>query len=296
VTRGPTLPADDTLDLVDSNPVVFCDLLPRHPVARQGADATVLGSGYLAGLMPDCRPSPYLLLIGRCFDLRCTCRHLRLDCEDTRLAPRLLLSRRCGVRSGYWRVPTYGLLPRLKEVFRVLASSVDPLTIITSVRRLPLDWQELPQRKLLTGKRDMRIGREMRKGVQNSLLWERFRAEQIAAFGRIDVLHNNVGTVEVSGAVVTSEESWDRVNDVNLKSMFLTCKHVLPHMERQGKGAIANIASVSGIRWLGVPYISYAATKAAVIQFTRVIPSQYARSGIRATRGTSRTRLCSLRR
>ena len=296
MTRGPTLPADDTLDLVDSNPVVFCDLLPRHPVARQGADATVLGSGYLAGLMPDCRPSPYLLLIGRCFDFRCTCRHLRLDCEDTRLAPRLLLSRRCGVRSGYWRVPTYGLLPRLKEVFRVLASSVDPLTIITSVRRLPLDWQELPQRKLLTGKRDMRIGREMRKGVQNSLLWERFRAEQIAAFGRIDVLHNNVGTVEVSGAVVTSEESWDRVNDVNLKSMFLTCKHVLPHMERQGKGAIANIASVSGIRWLGVPYISYAATKAAVIQFTRVIPPQYARSGIRAARGTSRTRLCSLRR
>ena len=66
--------------------------------------------------------------------------------------------------------------------------------------------------------------------------------------------------------------------------MFLTCKHVLPHMERQGKGAIVNIASVSGIRWLGVPYISYAATKAAVIQFTRVIALQYARCGIRAKR------------
>jgi len=64
--------------------------------------------------------------------------------------------------------------------------------------------------------------------------------------------------------------------------MFLTCKQVLPHMERQGKGAIANIASVSGIRWLGVPYISYAATKAAVIQFARVIALQYFRSGIRA--------------
>jgi NAD(P)-dependent dehydrogenase (short-subunit alcohol dehydrogenase family) len=104
----------------------------------------------------------------------------------------------------------------------------------------------------------------------------------ITAFGRIDLLHNNVGIVEVGGPVETSEESWDRVNDVNLKSMFLTCKHVLPHMERQGKGAIVNIASVSGIRWLGVPYISYAATKAAVIQFTRVIALQYARSGIRA--------------
>jgi NAD(P)-dependent dehydrogenase (short-subunit alcohol dehydrogenase family) len=104
----------------------------------------------------------------------------------------------------------------------------------------------------------------------------------IRSFGRIDVLHNNVGIVEVGGPAEISEESWDRVNDVNLKSMFLTCKHVLPHMERQGKGAIVNIASVSGIRWLGVPYISYAATKAAVIQFTRVIALQYARSGIRA--------------
>ena len=99
----------------------------------------------------------------------------------------------------------------------------------------------------------------------------------IATFGRIDVLHNNVGIVEVGGPVETTEKSWDRVNDVNLKSMFLTCKHVLPHMERQGKGAIVNIASVSGIRWLGVPYISYAATKAAIIQFTRVIALQYAR-------------------
>ena len=90
----------------------------------------------------------------------------------------------------------------------------------------------------------------------------------IPAFGRIGVLYNNVGNVEVGGPVETSEESWDRINNVNLKSMFLTCEHVLPHMERQGKGAIVNIAAVSGIRWLGVPYISYAATKAAVIQFT----------------------------
>src|SRR4029077_11729149 len=104
----------------------------------------------------------------------------------------------------------------------------------------------------------------------------------LKTYGRVDVLHNNVGIVEVGGCVETSEESWDRVNDVNLKSMFLTCKHVLPHMERQGKGAIVNSASVSGIRWLGVPYISYVATKAAIIQFTRVIALQYARSGIRA--------------
>jgi NAD(P)-dependent dehydrogenase (short-subunit alcohol dehydrogenase family) len=60
----------------------------------------------------------------------------------------------------------------------------------------------------------------------------------IATFGRVDVLHNNVGIVEVGGPVETTEESWGRGQRRNLKSMFLTCKHVLPHMERQGKGAI----------------------------------------------------------
>src|SRR5213078_3116325 len=71
------------------------------------------------------------------------------------------------------------------------------------------------------------------------------------------------------------------------KSMFLTCKHVLPVMVAQFKragqgGAIVNIASIAGIRWLGVPYISYSATKAAIIQFTRSVALQYARDGIRA--------------
>ena len=56
------------------------------------------------------------------------------------------------------------------------------------------------------------------------------------AYGRIDILHNNVGIVEVGGPVETDEETWDRVMAVNLKSMFLTCKAVLPAMEQQGSG------------------------------------------------------------
>ena len=60
----------------------------------------------------------------------------------------------------------------------------------------------------------------------------------VATYGRVDILHNNVGIVEVGGCVETSEESWDRVMDVNLKSMFLTCKHILPHMEHQGGGRL----------------------------------------------------------
>jgi NAD(P)-dependent dehydrogenase (short-subunit alcohol dehydrogenase family) len=101
-------------------------------------------------------------------------------------------------------------------------------------------------------------------------------------WGAIDILHNNVGIVEVGGPVEASEDSWDRVMAVNVKSMFLTCKAVLPIMERAGRGAVVNIASVSAIRWLGVPYISYAASKAAVLQFTKAIALQYAGKGIRA--------------
>ncbi len=116
------------------------------------------------------------------------------------------------------------------------------------------------------------------------------RADQVEAmvrqgldtYGRIDILHNNVGIVEVGGPVEASEASWDRVMDVNLKSMFLTCKHTLPHMEQQGGGAIVNISSVVGIRYLGVPYISYSASKAAILQFTQSLAVQYAEKNIRA--------------
>jgi NAD(P)-dependent dehydrogenase (short-subunit alcohol dehydrogenase family) len=102
------------------------------------------------------------------------------------------------------------------------------------------------------------------------------------AYGRIDILHNNVGILEIGGPVELSEEDWDRVNNVNLKSMFLTCKHVLPVMEAQGKGAIVNISSIAGIRWLGVPYLAYNTTKAAVNHFTRMVAMEYAPKGIRA--------------
>jgi NAD(P)-dependent dehydrogenase (short-subunit alcohol dehydrogenase family) len=101
-------------------------------------------------------------------------------------------------------------------------------------------------------------------------------------YGRIDVLHNNVGILDVGGPVELSEEQWDRLFAVNVKSMFLTCKYVLPVMERQGKGAIVNVSSISSIRWVGYPSVSYSASKGAVNQLTRSIAVQYAARGIRA--------------
>lgn len=101
-------------------------------------------------------------------------------------------------------------------------------------------------------------------------------------YGRVDVLHNNVGILDTRGPVELPVEDWDRVMDINLKSFFLTCKHVLPIMEAQGKGVIVNISSVAGIRYTGVPYITYYTSKGAIIPFTRGIALQYAPKGIRA--------------
>jgi NAD(P)-dependent dehydrogenase (short-subunit alcohol dehydrogenase family) len=100
-------------------------------------------------------------------------------------------------------------------------------------------------------------------------------------FGRIDILVNNVGGSAPGGPVEMSEEVWDSQVDLNLKSVFLACKHVLPVMERQGGGAIVNLASVSGMRWSGSAQVAYAATKAGVIQLSRVVAVQYAGKGIR---------------
>ena len=114
-------------------------------------------------------------------------------------------------------------------------------------------------------------------------------AEQVAAvvakcvdhWGRVDILHNNVGILDVGGPVDASLESWERVVSVNLTSMFLTCKYVLPVMESQGGGAIVNIASIAGIRYLGIPYVSYSATKGGVLQLTQSVALEYAEKGVR---------------
>jgi NAD(P)-dependent dehydrogenase (short-subunit alcohol dehydrogenase family) len=100
-------------------------------------------------------------------------------------------------------------------------------------------------------------------------------------WGRIDILVNNVGGSAPGGPVEMSEELWDAQVDHNLKSVFLACKHVLPVMERQAGGVIINLASTSGLRWTGSAQVAYAATKAAVIQLSRVVAVQYAAKGIR---------------
>ena len=103
----------------------------------------------------------------------------------------------------------------------------------------------------------------------------------VAEFGRVDVLVNNVGGSVRGGVVEMSEETWHAQISHNLTSVFLTCKHTIPRMVERGGGAIVNTASTSGVRWTGAAQVAYAATKAGVIQFSRVTAVQYAPQGIR---------------
>ncbi|CAB3708479.1 3-oxoacyl-ACP reductase [Achromobacter marplatensis] len=99
--------------------------------------------------------------------------------------------------------------------------------------------------------------------------------------GRIDVLVNNVGGPIPGGATALSEADWQRQLDLNLTSVFTTCRHVLALMARQGSGAVVNVSSTSAIRWTGAPQVGYAAAKAGVMQFGRVAAVEYARHGVR---------------
>ncbi len=103
----------------------------------------------------------------------------------------------------------------------------------------------------------------------------------IQTYGRVDILHNYVG-IEIPGGIdEISEEDWNRTMDVNLKSMFLTCKYALPYMEKQKSGCIINISSITAIRSLTYPSIAYSVSKAGVNALTREIAVQYASKGIR---------------
>lgn len=106
-------------------------------------------------------------------------------------------------------------------------------------------------------------------------------SQSLDTHGRIDILVNNIGIGETGGVVETSVESWDRVFQVNLKTMFLACKNVVPIMQKQGGGSIINISSLASIRWGGKKLLSYSGSKAAMNQITRVMAVEHAADQIR---------------
>ncbi len=103
----------------------------------------------------------------------------------------------------------------------------------------------------------------------------------VRAYGRIDILHNNVGIEIPGGLAETTVHSWETTMAVNLKSVFLMCKYAIAHMERQRRGAVINISSINAIRTLPALSLPYGVSKAGIIALTREIAVEYAAKGIR---------------
>jgi len=108
--------------------------------------------------------------------------------------------------------------------------------------------------------------------------------DQVAAeFGRIDIAFNNAGISppEDDSILTTGIEAWRRVQEINLTSVYLCCKYVIPHMQRQGKGSIINTASFVAVLGAATSQISYTASKGGVLAMSRELGVQFARQGIR---------------
>ncbi len=105
-------------------------------------------------------------------------------------------------------------------------------------------------------------------------------AKTVETYGRLDVLVNNAGIAFAGTVLETEEADWDRLMAVNLKSVFLTCKHAIPVMQRQGGGTIVNVASNSasvGLR----RRVAYVASKGAIAAMTRALALDHVEDGIR---------------
>ena len=103
----------------------------------------------------------------------------------------------------------------------------------------------------------------------------------MAQHGRIDILINNVGRSEPGCPATMDEAVWDAQMDINLKSVYLACRFVLPIMEAQGSGAIVSIGSIAGLRYIGKAQVAYNTSKAAILQFSKATAVIYARKGVR---------------
>jgi NAD(P)-dependent dehydrogenase (short-subunit alcohol dehydrogenase family) len=103
------------------------------------------------------------------------------------------------------------------------------------------------------------------------------------AFGRLDVLFNNAGISPPDDASVldTSLEAWQRVQDVNTKSVFLCCKHGIPHLLEAGGGSVINTASFVAVMGAATSQISYTASKGGVLALSRELGVEFARRGVR---------------
>jgi NAD(P)-dependent dehydrogenase (short-subunit alcohol dehydrogenase family) len=106
----------------------------------------------------------------------------------------------------------------------------------------------------------------------------------VAAYGRVDVLYNNAGIMpEADHSVIdTDVDTWDQVMAVNLRGVFLGCKHAIPRMVEQGSGSVINVSSFVALLGCSVPQDAYTASKGAVLSLTRSLAVQFGPRGVRS--------------
>jgi NAD(P)-dependent dehydrogenase (short-subunit alcohol dehydrogenase family) len=102
------------------------------------------------------------------------------------------------------------------------------------------------------------------------------------AFGRLDILVNNLGLGQLGGLVETPLSEWERIFRTNVTSAFLMCQEAVPRMLEVEGGAVINISSIASNRYTHIPMVAYASSKAAMNQLTQYVAMQYASRGIRA--------------
>jgi NAD(P)-dependent dehydrogenase (short-subunit alcohol dehydrogenase family) len=126
---------------------------------------------------------------------------------------------------------------------------------------------------------DLAIEADVTAEDQVREMYRRAREE----LGRIDVLFNNAGInpTDDSSVTETSLEAWQRVQDVNLRGVFLCCKHGIPHLLEGGGGSVINTASFVAVMGAAVSQISYTASKGAVLSLSRELGVEFARRGVR---------------
>jgi NAD(P)-dependent dehydrogenase (short-subunit alcohol dehydrogenase family) len=119
--------------------------------------------------------------------------------------------------------------------------------------------------------------------VSDSASVEAMYAAADDRFGGIDVLYNNAGISPEDDASIleTDEGAWQRVQDVNLKGVFLCCKHGIPHLLERGGGSVINVASFVAVLGAATSQISYTASKGGVLALSRELAVQFARRGVR---------------
>jgi len=126
---------------------------------------------------------------------------------------------------------------------------------------------------------DLSVAADVTREEDVRAMFERAKDE----FGRIDVLFNNAGVSPTDDASVldTELDVWQRVQDVNLKSVFLCCKHGIPHLLESGGGSVINTASFVAVMGAATSQISYTASKGGVLAMTRELGVEFARRGVR---------------